>query len=183
MRSGSHHFANCGARNADKSSAVAVAPSFKTTTASGLYRYDLGDIVECTGHAGAAPTLRFVGRSGLVSDLVGEKLDDSLVAAAIAGLRAPALLAARADPPGYVLVLEFPCGSDATDHVEAGLMRNPQYAYARKIGQLAPMQVIVHAQLSVELCKQGLANGGRLGDLKPVALVPAGAGAKDWLQL
>jgi hypothetical protein len=152
------------------------------TTASGLYRYDLDDVVECTGHAGAAPILRFVGRSGLVSDLVGEKLDDSFVAAAVAGLRAPALLAARADPPGYVLVLEFPCGSDTVDRVEAGLMRNPQYAYARKIGQLAPIQVIVHAQLSVELARQGLAKGRRLGDLKPVALVPAGASEKDWLQ-
>src|SRR5262249_20116931 len=35
-RSGSHHFANCGARNSRRSSAVADAPSFRTTTASGL---------------------------------------------------------------------------------------------------------------------------------------------------
>src|SRR5439155_6123871 len=34
-RSGSHHFANCGARKSRSSSLVAVAPSFSTTAASG----------------------------------------------------------------------------------------------------------------------------------------------------
>ena len=149
------------------------------TTQSGLYRYDLGDLVECAGYQGLMPLLRFVGRAGLVSDMVGEKLDDGFVAAALGGLDAPALLVARPDPAGYVLVLQEPRAGAAT-MVEAALSRNPQYAHARRIGQLAPLQVIHRRELSVQLTHSGIAQGKRLGDLKAVALVSAGNG-EEWL--
>jgi len=152
------------------------------TTRSGLYRYDLGDLVECTGHLGAAPLLRFLGRAGMTSDLVGEKLDDTFVAAALAQLGSPAVLVAREQPSGYVLIAEHSCG-DAAATVENALMRNPQYAYARGIGQLAPLEVVYQPQLSGHLNRAGLDRGQRLGDLKPVALVPNGPTAKDWLTL
>ncbi|MEQ1842782.1 MAG: GH3 auxin-responsive promoter family protein, partial [Verrucomicrobiales bacterium] len=41
---------------------------------SGLLRYRLGDRVRVTGFHRATPLLNFIGRSGIVSDLVGEKL-------------------------------------------------------------------------------------------------------------
>jgi hypothetical protein len=53
------------------------------TTGGGLYRYRLGDVVEVVGFHRRCPMLRFLGRSGAVSDLVGEKLDESFVAAAL----------------------------------------------------------------------------------------------------
>jgi len=152
------------------------------TTRSGLYRYDLGDRVECTGWAGAAPLLRFIGRAGVTSDLAGEKLDDGFVAAALTGLGVPALLVARTEPPGYVLMLQEPI-ERAGDQVEASLANNPHYAYARRIGQLAPLQLIHNPHLSAQLTRSGLERGQRMGDLKPVALVPAGSAAKDWLAL
>jgi len=49
------------------------------TTAGGLYRYRLGDVVEVTGHWGGLPLLRFMGRADRVSDRFGEKLSDGFV--------------------------------------------------------------------------------------------------------
>jgi hypothetical protein len=50
------------------------------TTGGGLYRYRLGDVVEVVGFHRQCPLLRFQGRSGAVSDRVGEKLDEAFVA-------------------------------------------------------------------------------------------------------
>ncbi|MCU0778715.1 MAG: GH3 auxin-responsive promoter family protein, partial [Akkermansiaceae bacterium] len=50
------------------------------TNGGGLWRYRLGDRVECDGFCGATPTLRFLGRAGNVSDLCGEKLSEPFVA-------------------------------------------------------------------------------------------------------
>ena len=49
------------------------------TTGGGLYRYPLRDVVEVVGFVNECPLLRFVGRARRVSDLVGEKLDESHV--------------------------------------------------------------------------------------------------------
>ena len=43
------------------------------TNGGGLWRYRLGDVVECSGYVGKTPSLRFVGRAR-TSDLRGEKL-------------------------------------------------------------------------------------------------------------
>ncbi|MCC6926826.1 GH3 auxin-responsive promoter family protein [Novosphingobium sp.] len=150
------------------------------STRSGLYRYDLGDLVECVGHRGTVPLLRFIGRAGVNSDLVGEKLDDGFVGEALAALAGPAVLAARADPAGYVLVMETP-EPGALNRVEAALARNPHYAHARRMGQLAPLGLVRRADLSVQLTHRGIAQGRRLGDLKPLALLPLGSGSEEWL--
>ena len=50
------------------------------TNGGGLWRYRLGDVVECTGHVLATPALRFVGRRARQSDLRGEKLSEVFVA-------------------------------------------------------------------------------------------------------
>jgi len=56
------------------------------TNGGGLWRYRLGDSVECTGHLVATPTLRYLGRAGQVSDLRGEKLCEPFVAEALRSL-------------------------------------------------------------------------------------------------
>ncbi len=64
------------------------------TTSAGLYRYDLGDIVECTGHYRKTARIRFARRAGASLSVVGEKLDESHVTAAVAGALARAELVA-----------------------------------------------------------------------------------------
>jgi hypothetical protein len=147
------------------------------TTASGLYRYAIGDRVRVTGWIESTPRLRFLGRSGVQSDLCGEKLVDAFVASAIepTGLKF-GLLAASASPPGYVLVVD---ARETTPHmagvhaatVESGLCRNPQYAYARRLGQLQPVSVRSVDDPIAAWIRRGLHRGQRLGDIKVPSLV------------
>lgn len=86
------------------------------TTASGLYRYLLGDIVEVRGQYRQTPRILFARRVGATSNLLGEKLDEvhvtSAVAAALAALGLEATwfaLAPKLDDakPGYMLHIEL----------------------------------------------------------------------------
>jgi hypothetical protein len=95
------------------------------TTASGLYRYRTGDLVD--------DELEFVGRSGIVSDLVGEKLTEPFVARCLENVRGYLFAEGR----GYVVASETPVN---LDDVEQRLCANPHYEYARKLGQLAPLR-------------------------------------------
>ena len=94
------------------------------TTASGLYRYRTGDLLRDG---------EFIGRKGIVSDLVGEKLTEPFVASCLHDVRGYLF----PDGRGYVVASEGPVD---LDDVERRLCANPQYAYARKLGQLAPLR-------------------------------------------
>jgi hypothetical protein len=151
------------------------------TTEGGLYRYDMGDMVECTGHESGLPLLRFAGRAGRFSDMVGEKLTESFVAGALAELGLAGTLAATDDPTGYVLMLDHCAPADRTslaDHLDRRLCDNPQYAHARQMGQLIPLQVVDRPGYMTELMTKGLASGKRMGDFKAVALIPLSAGGE-----
>jgi hypothetical protein len=142
------------------------------TTPSGLYRYDTGDQLRCIGHDGAAPRLVFEGRAALVSDLVGEKLHDAFVSGILARLPVPAALVPRSEPkPHYELWLDGAADPAAmSDAVDAGLRRNPQYAYARDIGQLGPIELIPKTGFSLQRHRDLAIAGRRMGDLKHVSL-------------
>lgn len=49
------------------------------TTSGGLYRYDLGDILECRGFYNNAPCFEFMGKYDNVVDVTGEKLSELFV--------------------------------------------------------------------------------------------------------
>ena len=151
------------------------------TTASGLYRYRTGDRVLCTGRAlpyapahtpCSVPTLVFMGRDSLHSDLVGEKLTEAFVAHCLRHWPGYAMLVPDAAHTGYVLVTEK--SPDDPNHalaqLEQQLCANPQYAYARRMGQLAPLRLCVQAQASAIVERSLLQRGVRLGDIKPLAL-------------
>ena len=53
------------------------------TTASGLYRYDMSDIVRVTGFVGATPTLVFVQKGKGITSITGEKLHEGQVINAV----------------------------------------------------------------------------------------------------
>jgi len=97
------------------------------TTASGLYRYRTGDLLRDG---------EFIGRKGIVSDLVGEKLTEPFVATCLENVRGYLFPEGR----GYVVAAETAVD---LDDVERKLCANPQYAYARKLGQLAPLRATV----------------------------------------
>jgi len=152
------------------------------TTGGGLYRYELGDLVEVTGHLQGCPLVRFVGRQGYVSDWFGEKLNEAHVSNVLrevfTALRmAPSFSMLACDtgtPPGYVLYVESPEEFSrihlAAERIDAGLRTNFHYNYARELGQLAcvrPFRVLNGARAYLN---ESLRNGQKAGDVKGCAL-------------
>lgn len=146
------------------------------TTSSGLYRYAIGDRVLVTGRLHDTPTLRFLGRAGIRSDLCGEKLDEAFVATILAGAGIGfGMLMPRPAPASYVLILD---AAQVSPGQKAGIARriddalcaNPQYAYARRLGQLSPVGAVCVDHPVQRWLEHGHARGQRLGDIKLPAL-------------
>lgn len=150
------------------------------TTAGGLWRYRLGDRVAVTGWVGRTPSLRFLGRSGNVSDRFGEKLSEAFVAGVLGELfrEGPprfALLAPDEDAAGcrYTLYIEGVPPSDCVAALDHALCRNPHYAWCRDLGQLLPPRLfLIEGHAFERFVERQAVNGARLGDIKPAALSP-----------
>ena len=108
------------------------------TTSGGLYRYQLGDLVDVTGWHGALPVLRFVGKHDQVSDLVGEKLHELFVRDVLGELGLGEGFAMLA-PETKRYVLYTTDGHADAGAVDTALRRNFHYDYCRKLGQLLPL--------------------------------------------
>jgi hypothetical protein len=148
------------------------------TTASGLYRYDIQDVVECTGFQGTVPLLRFLHKGAHICNLTGEKLTESQVVQAMnrvsrrIGLAADAFTVAPiwAEIPYYTLLadirslasmLPLPEIAEAVDRELQQL--NIEYRDKRTTGRLAPLTM------------QGLPEGGWAGFHKLRQVPPAGS--------
>ncbi|WP_369585369.1 GH3 family domain-containing protein [Kingella oralis] len=125
------------------------------TTQGGLYRYDTQDwlLAQASPHANV-PSLHFIGRSSLTSDLVGEKLTEAFAAQVIRQTLAPVssclLLQGSTTPqPHYILWHEptFTPTAQALAALNTALCANPQYHYAQQIGQLGKLTAQAHPQL------------------------------------
>jgi hypothetical protein len=138
------------------------------TTGGGLFRYRSGDRVRMTGRGSdGLPRLRFMGRVGSVSDLVGEKLDEAQVIEALAG---QGILVADPKRPGYDIWLEDPSRAATAERL---LRRNPYLDQALALRQLAPLVVRKlpddwYVRLTSALARH---RGCRLGDVKPPVLI------------
>jgi hypothetical protein len=147
------------------------------TTASGLYRYRTADLVRFDGlNPYGKPILEFVGRGELVSDLVGEKLTEPFVAACLEHVPGFRILVPEPQTNGYALLAETGTAIDIDD-VEQRLCANPQYAYARRIGQLKPLRLAFITNLFDRFAQAQIERGVRLGDVKPAVL----RNERDWL--
>lgn len=153
------------------------------TTGGGLYRYDIGDLVQVTGFYHSLPLLRFCGRKGRFCDLAGEKLEESFVNTTLEQglstcpvkfvflLIAPEVWENRTQ--GYVLFLE---SSDNTarlhefvQHLEHYFRKNIHYQIAVQLKQISPLQVFRIERNGRETYLQRcLASGQKLGDIKPL---------------
>ena len=117
------------------------------------------------------PTWRSVPRCGTFSDLVGEKLSDAFVAECMELSRCSgALIPVRQPAPGYLLLAEEERDTESVARLEAMLCRNPQYAYARKMRQLRPLEARHVLDLAKRTANHASARGMRLGDVKILTL-------------
>jgi hypothetical protein len=158
------------------------------TTGGGLWRYKLGDRVRCDDMLAGTPSVRFVGRSDLVVDLVGEKLNEGFVGgvvrAVLAGARvetdfamlAPDTCGGPAASLCYTLFIAAACGDRATVgrvlvSLDVALRANPHYAYCRDLGQLGPPRLFrIRGDAYATYVAAATRSGRRMGDVKPVAL-------------
>lgn len=84
------------------------------TTAGGLYRYNIFDVIRCVGFHGKAPVIEFLNKGAHFSSLTGEKLSEFQVVAAVRAAQAALGLALKSflllpcwgQPPHYVLLVE-----------------------------------------------------------------------------
>lgn len=146
------------------------------TTASGLYRYRTGDAVSCEGLFGDLPRLRFIGRLGLVSDLVGEKLNEAFVAQCFGNFEGFRMLIPSLHPGlRYRLVVDETLPRPdpiLLRNLEARLEENPQYAHARRMGQLGALELFPVKDPLARFTDHLVSSGHRPGDLKVPALRP-----------
>lgn len=127
------------------------------STSSGLYRYDICDVVRCTGFMGTVPILRFLHKGAHISSVTGEKLSESQVVDAMQstlrefGHRVSffTLIPVWGEPPHYRLLLEV--GEvpprDRLQRFEEMLDRrlgelNCEYREKRDTGRLATLKVL-----------------------------------------
>jgi len=145
--------------------------SVVVTTSGGLYRYRLHDLVRDDGFVSRTPSIRFVGKEDRISDLCGEKLSEGFVASALAFAfggddRMPefAMLAPEQSDAGARYLLFVDAGASLPEEleqrVERELCANPHYDWARKLGQLAAVEVVVvgegaHRTVAEEPARRG----------------------------
>lgn len=145
------------------------------TTSGGLYRYRTYDKVVCEGYSQGLPVLRFAGRSNVTSDLVGEKLTDDFVRQCLSGIHGFSMLLPNpSGTPGYRLVLDKNTENNSPEPilnaVEQRLCHNPHYAYARKLGQLRPLEAILLQNPLQGYLASAIHSNTRLGDIKVPSL-------------
>jgi hypothetical protein len=159
------------------------------TTAGGLYRYNISDLVRCVGYHGRAPMLEFLNKGAHYSSLTGEKISEHQVIAAVeeaqraARVRVSSYLLAPIwdDPPYYALLVEegdlAGAGKSETlaNAVERELRRqNVEYVCKRDSLRLGPVRILAIPNGSwAEFQRRRLVrSGGTVEQYKQPHLVP-----------
>jgi len=168
------------------------------TTAGGLYRYQMRDEIEVVGFVNQCPQLRFLGRMDGTCDLVGEKLVETHVRSVLDRLwvglgLTPSfdLLAPATGRLGYRLFVQGLSALVSTEAIarlrtrlDEGLMENPHYRHARRLGQLAAVEIEFlegsGVSASVAFLRRLRERGQQEGAIKPTCL-DAEAGWEDAL--
>ena len=127
------------------------------TTSSGFYRYDICDVVECTGFVGTTPMLQFLHKGSHIANITGEKLSESQVIDSVRtgaetmqiNLGQFTMVPAWGDPPRYELMIEkgdLPSQAIVdrfAQTVDSTLQeRNCEYAEKRRSGRLDSLRII-----------------------------------------
>jgi hypothetical protein len=159
------------------------------TTAGGLYRYHISDLVRCVGFCGEAPMIEFLNKGAHYSSLTGEKISEHQVVAAVEaaqrslGVHVSSYLLVPIwdDPPYYALLIEEGdlAGAAISERLASAVERelriqNVEYTAKRDSRRLAPVQVVPIARGSwSQFQKNRLArSGGTVEQYKQPHLVP-----------
>jgi hypothetical protein len=154
------------------------------TTAAGLYRYFMNDLVEVTGFFHQTPLLRFVQKGRGVTNLTGEKLYEAQVIEAVQSAAA----SCRVTVPFFVLVADerasayrlYAQSADGTIANATAMSRavderlarlNLEYQGKRASGRLAPVSMQWLREGTADAYKAWAVHAGqREGQFKPAVL-------------
>jgi GH3 auxin-responsive promoter len=155
---------------------LAIGPEYQLIISQkgGLYRYRIGDRVRVTHYYHQTPCLEFLGRSGGMSDMVGEKLNPDFVGDVLAQLDLLGgfkTLVPIADPPHYRLLLDQVVDTECAEKLERLLCQSYHYNHARSLGQLAQVQIMTRSDMAELWAKLRMQHGARWGDIKDEILV------------
>ncbi len=159
------------------------------STAGGLYRYNISDLVRCTGYYGRAPMLEFLNKGAHYSSLTGEKISEHQVIAAVEEARRAARLRLKSyllapvwdEPPYYALLIEEDdlAEARAADALAAAVERelrrqNVEYVSKRDSLRLGPVRILpIPSGSWAEFQRRRLArSGGTVEQYKQPHLVP-----------
>lgn len=149
------------------------------TTASGLYRYFINDIIEVTGHFNQTPTIRFIQKGKGITNLTGEKLTEFQVVKAMQSIMSQNLvddcfflLLGDAHPLQYRLFIEAPQDNALSARFDKAVSElNLEFSAKQESGRLHPTKVFFLAPGCGETYKQHfLARGQREAQFKTVRL-------------
>jgi len=156
------------------------------STSAGLYRYNLGDVVQVRDFIGTTPVIEFLHRTGRTCSLTGEKLTEDQVAGAVfetASRFALAFTSFTLCPvpqpfPHYALLAELNTVSEGSllgrflSELDRDLgSRNVEYQAKRASGRLgAPEFWVVKAGSYAELRRERIAAGVSDAQIKPAHL-------------
>lgn len=157
------------------------------TTSSGLYRYQIHDLVEVVDFFHQTPVLRFLNKGKSFSSVTGEKLSEYQVVQAVQCAASEQQLQLErfilapqwGDPPHYALVVEEDYSIDKMnwDHFLIGMERelqksNPEYQSKRSSKRLgAPVLKYVPKGVFQQLdAKTQKSRSGRVEQFKPCFL-------------
>lgn len=163
------------------------------TTSGGLYRYDLGDVIEVTGWRENTPEVCFLHKAGGVLSVTGEKVCEDQVVEAMAHVERENFLICGFSVsielngvPRYVLAVETACHElesaglrKAGEDFDRELSRiNLEYRQKRQSGRLGMPLIVRLKQGSYRDYRQMLIRQGRPdGQIKPPHILkPAGEG-------
>ncbi len=138
----------------------------------GLYRYRIGDRVRVTHFYRNTPCLEFLGRHQAISDLVGEKLQETFVHNALNCINLQGSqfksLVPVANPPHYLLLLDAATETPEilAQQLDDALSQSHHYYRARSLGQLAPPQVLISHQIPEILALHRVHTGSIWGGIK-----------------
>jgi hypothetical protein len=159
------------------------------TTAGGLYRYRIHDLVRCAGFHNRAPLLEFLNKGAHFSSLAGEKLSEFQVVAAVneaqralnIELSSYLLLPGWGDPPYYTLLVEEGdiAPSDDADRLAAAVEErirhgNVEYENRRATLRLGPIRIgrVVTGSWSQFQRRRLARSGGTVEQYKQPHLIP-----------
>jgi GH3 auxin-responsive promoter len=159
------------------------------TTAGGLYRYHISDLVRCVGYHGTTPLIEFLNKGAHFSSLAGEKLSEHQVIAAVqaaqrtsgCALKSYLLLPCWSEPPYYSLLVEEDDlnGPDPEARLAAAVeeelrRQNSEYANRQETLRLGPARIVrIRRGSWSEFQKRRLArSGGAVEQYKQPHLIP-----------